>query len=161
MERRGMQDSQTRPRVLIADDHSMVAERLRSLLERSCDVIGVVENGQQLLSEGPRLKPDVVVLDINMPLLNGLEAAERLKQTLPKAKFVFLTASADHSFVEAVLKVGPVGYVLKSHAGSELRTAILEVLQDRAYVTAKLLRRKPDDRPRVLLADDHPSSLGE
>jgi DNA-binding NarL/FixJ family response regulator len=161
MERRGMQDSQTRPRVLIADDHSMVAERLRSLLERSCDVIGVVENGQQLLSEGPRLKPDVVVLDINMPLLNGLEAAERLKQTLPKAKFVFLTASADHSFVEAVLKVGPVGYVLKSHAGSELRTAILEVLQDRAYVTAKLLRRKPDDRPRVLLADGDPSSLSE
>jgi DNA-binding NarL/FixJ family response regulator len=156
-----MQDSQTRPRVLIADDHSMVAERLRSLLERSFDVIGVVENGQQLLSEGPRLKPDVVVLDINMPLLNGLEAAERLKQTLPKAKFVFLTASADHSFVEAVLKVGPVGYVLKSHAGSELRTAILEVLQDRAYVTAKLLRRKPDDRPRVLLADGDPSSLSE
>jgi DNA-binding NarL/FixJ family response regulator len=156
-----MQDSPTRPRVLIADDHGMVAERLRSLLERSCDVIGVVENGQQLLSEGPRLKPDVVVLDINMPLLNGLEAAERLKQTLPKAKFVFLTASADHSFVEAVLKVGPVGYVLKSHAGSELRTAILEVLQDRAYVTAKLLRRKPDDRPRVLLADGDPSSLSE
>jgi DNA-binding NarL/FixJ family response regulator len=156
-----MQDSQTRPRVLIADDHSMVAERLRSLLERSCDVIGVVENGQQLLSEGPRLKPDVVVLDINMPLLNGLEAAERLKQTLPKAKFVFLTASADHSLAEAVLKVGPVGYVLKSQAGSELRTAILEVLQDRAYVTAKLLRRKPNDRPRVLLADDDPSPLSE
>jgi DNA-binding NarL/FixJ family response regulator len=156
-----MPDSPTRPRVLIADDHSAVAQRLRSLLERSCDVIGVVENGQQLLSEGPRLKPDVVVLDINMPLLNGLDAAERLKQTLPKAKFVFLTASADHSLAEAVLKVGAVGYVLKSHAGSELRTAILEVLQDRAYVTAKLLRRKPDDRPRVLLADDDSSSLSE
>jgi DNA-binding NarL/FixJ family response regulator len=141
-----MQDSPTRPRVLIADDHSVLAQRLSSLLEHSCDVIGVVENGQQLLSEGPRLKPDVVVLDINMPLLNGLDAAERLKQTLPNAKFVFLTA--DHSLAEAALKVGPVGYVLKSSAASELRTAIFEVLQDRAYVTAKLLRRKPDDRPR-------------
>ena len=136
-----MQDSPTRPRVLIADDNNKVAQRLRSLLERSCDVIGVMETGQQLLSEGPRLKPDVVVLDINMPLLNGLDVAECLKQTLPKAKFVFLTASADHSLANAALKVGPVGYVLKSHAASELHIAILEVLQDRAYVTPKLLRR--------------------
>lgn len=133
-----MQDSLMRPRVLIADDHSMVGQRLCSLLKNSCDVIGVVENGQRLLTDGPGLKPDVIVLDISMPLLSGLDAAERLKQLLPDAKFVFLTMNADHNLAEAALKLGPVGYVLKSEAVLELRAAIFDVLQDKAHVTTKL-----------------------
>jgi DNA-binding NarL/FixJ family response regulator len=130
------------PRVLIADDHSIVAEGLRSLLEKTCDVIGVVHDGRRLLDEAPKLKPDVIVLDIGMPLLNGLDAAERLKISLPNMRFVFLTMKDDPNLAAAALNLGPVGYVLKHTAVSELLKAITEVLQGRAYVTPKL---RPDN----------------
>jgi CheY-like chemotaxis protein len=85
-----MQDQFTiRSRVLIADDHSVVAEGLRSLLEKKYEVVGIVPDGRELLVQAPKLKPDAIVLDIGMPLLNGLDAAERLNSSLPKAKFVF------------------------------------------------------------------------
>ena len=127
-----------RPRVLIADDHSIVAEGLRSLLEKSYDVIGVVQDGRQLLVEARALKPDVIVLDIGMPLLNGLDAGEQLKASLPAAKFVFLTMKDDANLAAAALRLGPVGYVLKSAGASELLKAVSEVLRGRSYVTAKL-----------------------
>jgi DNA-binding NarL/FixJ family response regulator len=127
-----------RPRVLIADDHSIVAEGLRSLLERNYDVIGVVLDGRQLLVEAPRLKPDVIVLDIAMPLLNGLDAGERLKWSLPDAKLVFLTMKDDPNLAAAALRLGAVGYVLKHTGASELLKAVSEVLQGRSYITAKL-----------------------
>jgi DNA-binding NarL/FixJ family response regulator len=130
--------STIRPRVLIADDHSIVADGLRSVLEKSCDVIGVVQDGRQLLIEAPRLKPDVIVLDIGMPFLNGLDAAERLKPLLPRVKFVFLTMKDDPNLAAAALNLGAVGYVLKHSAVSELWKAVSEVLQGRSYVTAKL-----------------------
>jgi DNA-binding NarL/FixJ family response regulator len=127
-----------RPRVLIADDHSVVAEGIHSLLEKTCDVVGVVSDGRQLLEQAPQLKPDLFVLDITMPLLNGLDAAERLKSLLPGAKFVFLTMSDDSNLAAAALNLGAVGYVLKQAAASELMKAISEVIQGRAYVTPKL-----------------------
>jgi DNA-binding NarL/FixJ family response regulator len=128
-----------RPRVLIADDHSVVAEGIRSLLERNYDVIGIVQDGRQLLAEAPRLKPDVIVLDIAMPQLNGLDAGERLKSYLPDAKLVFLTMKDDANLAAAALRLGgAVGYVVKSAAASELVKAVAEVLQGRSYVTAKL-----------------------
>jgi len=130
--------STSRPRVLIADDHSVVAEGLSSLLEKIYDVIGIVRDGRELLAQAPELKPDVVVLDINMPLLNGLDAAERLKSYLPQVKLVFLTMNDDPNLAAAALKLGSVGYVLKHTAASELLKAISEVLQGRAYITAKL-----------------------
>jgi DNA-binding NarL/FixJ family response regulator len=130
--------SPIRPRVLIADDHSVVAEGLRSLLQKNCDVIGVVSNGRELLEKAPQLKPDLFVLDITMPLLNGLDAAERLKSSLPNAKFVFLTMSDDPNLAAAALNLGAVGYVLKQAAASELMKAISEVVQGRSYVTPKL-----------------------
>src|SRR5580704_8718621 len=105
--------STIRPRVLIADDHSIVADGLRSLLEKSCDVIGIVGDGRQLLIEAPRLKPDVIVLDIGMPFLNGLDAAERLMPLMPAVKFVFLTMMDDPNLAAAALNLGAVGYVLK------------------------------------------------
>jgi DNA-binding NarL/FixJ family response regulator len=101
-------------------------------------VIGVVQDGRQLVAEAPALSPDVIVLDIGMPLLNGLNAAERLKQSLPQAKFVFLTMHDDPNLAAAALNLGAVGYVLKSAALKELMTAISEVLQGRAYVTPRL-----------------------
>jgi len=128
----------TRPSVLIADDHSIVVEGLCSLLQNSCDVIGVVRDGRELLVAAHKLKPDVIVLDIGMPLLNGLDAAERLKLSLPATKFVFLTMKDDANLAAAALSLGPVGYVLKNAAASELLKAISEVLQGRSYVTLKL-----------------------
>ena len=127
-----------RTRVLIADDHSIVAEGLRSLLEKSCEVVGLVQDGRQLLVEAHKLKPDVIVLDISMPLLNGLDAAGRLKLSLPSTKFVFLTMQDDANLAAAALDLGAVGYVLKHAASSELLKAVSEVLQGRSYVTLKL-----------------------
>ena len=127
-----------RARVLIADDHSIVADGLRSVLEKSCDVIGIVQDGRQLLIEAPKLKPDVIVLDIGMPFLNGLDAAERLKPLLPRVKFVFLTMKDDPNLAAAALNLGAVGYVLKHSAVSELLKAVSDVLQGKSYVTPKL-----------------------
>jgi len=130
--------SRIRARVLIADDHSIVADGLRSVLEKSCDVIGIVQDGRQLLIQAPKLKPDVIVLDIGMPFLNGLDAAERLKPLLPGVKFVFLTMKDDPNLAAAALNLGAVGYVLKHSAVSELLKAVSEVLQGKSYVTPKL-----------------------
>lgn len=127
-----------RPRILIADDHNVVAESLRSLLEKNYDVVGVVQDGRQLLAEAPKLKPDVFVIDIGMPQLNGLNAAERLKQDAPDAKFVFLTMYDDPNLAAAALSLGAVGYVLKSAALQELLTAISDVLEGKSYITPKL-----------------------
>lgn len=134
-----MQDQSTiRSRVLIADDHSVVAEGLRSLLEKKYEVVGIVPDGRELLVQAPELKPDVIVLDIGMPLLNGLDAADRLLSSLPQIKFVFLTMNDDPNLAAAALKLGAVGYVLKHTAASELLKAVSEVLQGKSYVTAKL-----------------------
>jgi DNA-binding NarL/FixJ family response regulator len=130
--------STIRPRVLIADDHNIVAEGLRSVLEKSCEVIGIVQDGRQLLVEAPKLKPDVIVLDIGMPLLNGLDAAEQLRPLLPGVKLVFLTMKDDPNLAAAALGLGAVGYVLKHSAASELLKAVTEVLQGKSYVTPKL-----------------------
>lgn len=138
VERMLVQNSARAPRVLIADDHCIVAESLRSLLEKSCEVVGVVHDGRELLIQAPQLNPDVIVTDIGMPLLNGLIAAGRLKQSLPHAKFVFLTINDDPNLAAAALNLGNVGYVVKSGAAQELLTAISEVLRGKSYVTARL-----------------------
>ncbi len=127
-----------RPRVLLADDHAIVAEGIRALLASSCEVIGIVSDGRQLVTEAPRLNPDVIVLDVGMPLLNGFNAAEQIKESLPRTKFVFLTMHEDANLAAAVLKLGAVGFVLKRAAASELLTAVFQVLQGKAYITPKL-----------------------
>ena len=134
----GPRQSANRPRILIADDHSMVAEGLRAVLEKRYEVIGIVPDGRELLSEAPRLKPDVLVVDIGMPFLNGLDAADRLKSILPTVKFVFLTMNVDPNLAAAALAMGPVGYVLKHSAVTELLEAVAEVLQSRPYLTPQL-----------------------
>ena len=132
-----------RPRILLADDHAMVIEGLRTLLEeKGHDVVGIVSDGRALLAAAPDLKPDVVILDVCMPLMNGLDAAERLRQLLPNVKIVFLTMKDDPNLAAAVLSLGPVGYVLKHSAASELLIAITEVLRGKSYVTPKL---KPEN----------------
>lgn len=127
-----------RARIFIADDHAMVVEGLRALLEKSYDVVGVAADGRALVAEAPKLRPDVVVVDVSMPSLNGLDAAARLKTLLPEVKLVFLTMQDDPNLAAAALGLGAVGFVLKHSAASELEAAISAVLQGKSYVTPKL-----------------------
>ena len=131
--------SDERPRLLLADDHVMVTEALRSLLEEEgYFVVGVVSDGRALLAAAQNLRPDFVVLDIGMPLMNGLDAAVGLRRALPRVKIVFLTMKDDCNLAAAVLRLGTVGYVLKHSAASELLTALREVSRGRSYVAPRL-----------------------
>ncbi len=129
---------ESRPQVLIADDHVMFADGLRLLLEKSYKVAGTVTDGRALITQAVRLKPDVIVVDIGMPLLNGLDAAERVRRELPKVKLVFLTMQDNPNLAAAALELGSAAFVLKQSAGSELLQAIEHVLRGKCYVTPKL-----------------------
>ena len=120
---------------MLADDHALVLGGLRSMLEAKFDIAGVAEDGRTLLRAAEQLKPDVILLDISMPQLNGIEVARRLSKSLPKSKLIFVTMHADATFVTEALRAGASGYVVKKSAPKELMTAIEEVLQGRTYVT--------------------------
>ncbi len=124
-----------RIRVLLADDHTLVLEGLKRLLAADFDLVGMVENGRELLEVAPELKPDVVLLDISMPLLNGVDAARQLKKTEPEIKIIFLTMHAEKTYVTEAFNAGASGYLLKSSAASELVSAIQEVARGRVYLT--------------------------
>src|SRR3954452_12279799 len=124
-----------RPRVLLADDHRLVREAFARLLESDCDVVGTVADGRALLAAAPVLRPDIVVLDIAMPLLNGIDAARQLKRLMPEVRLIFLTVSEDPDLAAEAFRAGASGYLLKNSAASELFTAIREVDQGRFYVT--------------------------
>ena len=128
----------SRPRILIADDHAMFAETLSAYLDKVFTVIGVVADGRAMLKEAIRLRPDVVVTDVVMPVLNGLDAAQRIREHVPKVKFVFLTMLDDANLAAAALELGSVAFLLKSSCGLELLRAIEEILHDRSYLTPKL-----------------------
>jgi DNA-binding NarL/FixJ family response regulator len=125
----------TRIRVLLADDHTLVLEGLKRILAADFDLVGTVEDGRALLSAAERLAPDVVLLDISMPLLNGLEAARQLKKTLPELKLIFLTMHSEKSYVVEAFRAGASGYLLKRSAASELVSAIQEVMKGRFFLT--------------------------
>jgi DNA-binding NarL/FixJ family response regulator len=144
----------TRPRVLLADDHRLLREAFARLLEPECDVVGSVGDGRALLDAAPGLRPDVVVLDIAMPELNGLDAARRLKQVLPDTKVVFLTMNEDPDIAAEAFRVGATGYLLKNSAAAELLLAIREVTLGRSYVTPLVTQ----GLMRTLL---HPRELAE
>lgn len=130
-----------RLRVLLADDHRIVADALKSLLSGRCEVVDVVTDGRALVHKARELKPDLIVADISMPLLDGMKAAEQVKQFLPQVHFVFLTMMDDPKLAAAALDLAPVGYVLKNSAADELLTAIEHVTQGKTYVTPRV---KPD-----------------
>jgi DNA-binding NarL/FixJ family response regulator len=129
-----------RPRVLLGDDHIMFCEGLRSILDPHFDVVGIVENGQELVTAAEQLKPDVVVADVSMPLLNGIGAARRLRKTKRPPKIVFLTMHADATFAKEAFRVGAAGYVLKSSPSSEIVTAIQEAIRGRTHISAVVAR---------------------
>ncbi|MEO8327253.1 MAG: response regulator transcription factor [Nitrospirota bacterium] len=125
---------------MLADDHPMVLEGVAKLVEEFAEVVGKVEDGRALLDVASHLKPDVVVMDISMPSLNGLEAARHLQKLLPHCKIIFLTMHADSSYITAAFEAGASGYLLKRSAGSELKQAVRSVLAGHKYVTPLVLR---------------------
>jgi DNA-binding NarL/FixJ family response regulator len=124
-----------RPTVLLADDHKIVLDGLKRILEPKFELAGTVEDGRALLSQAEQLRPDVIVVDISMPLLNGIEAVRQIKKVNPYVKVVFLTMHPDVTYAIRAFEAGAAGYVLKHSASSELVTAIQEALQGRTYVT--------------------------
>ena len=145
-----------RPRVLLADDHRMLLDALRGVLEPRCEVVGTVSDGRALLEAAANLQPEIIVLDIAMPQLNGLDAARRIKQTMPKAKLIFMTMNEEPDLVGEAFRAGGSGFLLKQAAAFELTEAIEKVLAGGTYVTpsaaegqANILLREPKARDHV------------
>ena len=127
-----------RTSVLLADDHLMLVEALKKILEVEYDVVGTVGDGHALLQAAEKLRPDVVVLDIAMPLLNGLDAGRQVKHDMPAVKLIFLTMNEDPYLVGEAFRAGASAYLLKQGAALELTKAITEVLKGRTYITPRI-----------------------
>jgi DNA-binding NarL/FixJ family response regulator len=127
-----------RPRALLADDHAIVIEGLRRVLEPSLEIVGVVADGLALVAAAEALKPDVIIVDISMPLLNGIEAARQIRKATRKVKIVFLSMHDDVVYAAEALRAGGSAYLLKSSAANELLTAIHSALRGVTYVTASI-----------------------
>ena len=123
------------PRVLLADDHTLLLGAFEKLLAPECEIVGTASDGRSLVAEAQRLKPDVVVLDIAMPLLNGLEAGRQIKQLQKDVKLVFVTMYEDSDLAAEAFRAGASAYLLKRSAASELLLAVREVMKGRSYVT--------------------------
>jgi DNA-binding NarL/FixJ family response regulator len=124
-----------KPRVLMADDHSLILAGLRKLVEEECEVVGTVEDGRALVEAAQKLRPDLILMDISMPLLNGLEAARQLTKLVPESKLIFLTMHASMTYAVEAFQAGASGYLLKRSAASELSQAIKFVRQGQYYLT--------------------------
>ncbi len=124
-----------KPRILIADDHLLVAEGIHKLLESEVDVVGIHSDGRSLVRAVSETHPDLIIIDISLPLLNGLDAARQIKQLDAKAKILMLTMHADQVFVVEAFRVGVAGYVLKQSLSNELQHAVKEVLKGNTYIS--------------------------
>jgi len=147
------------PRVILADDHTLVADALAQLLAPHCEIVATVADGHALLDSAALLNPDVVVADIAMPLLNGLEAGRQLKEKMPGVKLVFLTMNEDPELAVEALKVGASAYVSKKSAASELLSAIHVVLRGKTYVTPKIARGMRESFIRDPRGRKHPKAI--
>jgi DNA-binding NarL/FixJ family response regulator len=123
-------------RILLADDHKEIRDKVKRYLESDFNVLDAVEDGRALLDAAAKLDPDVCLLDISMPVLNGIEAAALLKESGSKAKIIFLSVHEDTDFLQAALKTGASGYVIKRLMASDLRRAITEALAGRIFVSS-------------------------
>jgi len=146
-----------KPRILLADDHTLVAEALTRLLEQQFEVVGTAADGRALLEKAVQLQPDVILLDLSMPILNGFEAGERLKKLVPRAKLVVLTMTEDAEVAADVLRSWASGFLLKKSASGELVKAIQEVLKGNNFVTTQMTQslldkfvRDPQQKVRTL-----------
>jgi len=141
-----------KPRLLLADDHVLVVEAFTKLLENDFEIVGTVADGLALLRKAPELKPDVVLLDLNMPQLNGMDAGKQLKKMLPNTKIIVLTMSEDFEFAAQALRHWASAYLLKKSAASELVKAIREALKGKTYVTPRVAQRLLEE----FVQDPHP-----
>lgn len=150
-----------RPQILIADDHQLVADAYKAILEPENEVLGVVVDGRALLRDAAKLQPQIVITDITMPLLNGLDAAQQLKHKMPGIKIVFVTMNQDSDLVAEAFRRGASAYLPKTSAGTELLQAIREVMNGRTYLSplaaqgtiASLLRQDKTDGTSEALTD--------
>ncbi len=147
----------TKPRVLLADDHTLVVEGFRRLLEDQCLLVGTVGDGRSLLDAIPQLKPDIVILDISMPVLNGIDAARVLRTKHPHIKIVFITMHADPAYVRAAFEAGASAYLLKRCVGEELAQAMRAVRSGNFYVTPLITKEVVEG---MLRGADSGSAMG-
>jgi DNA-binding NarL/FixJ family response regulator len=139
-----MEDEMRRTRILLADDHTMVCAGLAKLLEPQFEVVGSVEDGRALLKAADELKPDVVLLDIGMPLMNGLDAARELKKRMPYIKMIFLTMESDSYIAAEAFRAGASAYLLKTSRPAELLQAVQDAVRGVSYVTPQIGRAMED-----------------
>ena len=145
----------SRPRVLLADDHQMLLDALKRVVEPRCEVVGMVSDGRALLTAAVKLQPDIVVLDIAMPQLNGLDAARHLKPAMPKLKLIFMTMNEDPDLVGEAFRAGASAFLLKQAAAFELMEAIEKVLKGGSYVTASAAEGQANISLRQPKAREH------
>jgi len=131
-------------RILLADDHKFITDSLKSILEPTYDVVGIVEDGKMLTREAARLLPDVIIVDISMPKLNGLEAIRQIRKEGIESKVIFLTMHPDVIYASTALEAGALGYVLKHSAHSELQQAVENVLLGKTFITEKIAKELKD-----------------
>ena len=131
------------PRILLADDHTMLLDAFRRLLEPRCEIVGAAADGRTLLDLATSTRPDVIVLDISMPRLNGIDALRQLRRKMPAVRFVFLTVNEDPDIAAQAINLGASGYLLKSSAAGELFTAIERALAGKIYITPLLTKGVP------------------
>lgn len=128
----------TRSRILIADDHTLIADLCRTLLEAEFEVVGIVNNGRAMVRAAAQWRPDVIVVDVAMPILNGLDAGQQVKEAFPAVKLIFLTMNDEIELAAEAFRRGASGYLLKTCAASEMVTAVREVLHGRTYMSKSL-----------------------
>jgi len=133
-----------RIRILLADDHSMVSAGFQKLLEPEYEVVGMVENGRAVLKAAAELQPDMAILDVTMPLLNGLDAGRRLKASMPQVKLIYLTMNSDPDYAKEALEIGASAYLLKNSLPSELLQAVREVVKGKSYITPSITKALDD-----------------
>jgi DNA-binding NarL/FixJ family response regulator len=132
-----------RPRILLADDHTMLLDAFRRLLEPRCEIVGTAADGRALIDLATITRPDVIVLDISMPRLNGMDACAKLREKMPDVSLVFLTVNADPAMAAEAIRLGASAYLLKSSASAELFTAIEQALAGKIYVTPLVTKDVP------------------
>ena len=138
------------PRILIADDHTLVAEACKKLLEADYDVVGTVGDGRSLVRAAVELRPHLIIVDVSMPILNGLDAGQQIKELLPSVKLVYLTMNHDADLAAEAFRRGASGYLLKTCAASELAIAVREVLRGMSYLSPMIAK----DTVHFLLRQD-------
>jgi DNA-binding NarL/FixJ family response regulator len=142
-----------RPRIFLAEDHTLLVDAFRKLLEPEFDIVGTAADGRSLLASALQLKPDVITIDLSLPLLNGIDAGRQLKEKLPETKLLVVTMNEDAAIASEVLSRWASGFLLKKSAATELIPAIRELLSGGSYVTPKIsLHDKPQPHPYTATA---------